>query len=104
MIYKIALFLWGKRRVVVNYIVFACTVILELWLNIVFLPLLVLILSPILIPLIIFTKISTSLAFSFLAYTPIIDWMSQIINFILYKWSWWPRKHIWTCYYSIKSM
>jgi hypothetical protein len=88
----------------VSAIVYAFTIVLELWLNIVFLPLLVLFTSPIWIPTMIVAQISISFWMAIFTYTPVIQYIFLVIRWILYELPYWPRKFIWKIFYSIKSL
>jgi len=69
----------------------------------VFLPFLLLLLSPILIPTVIGIKLTTFIAISILKYTPLLDVVLKVVNFMIYDWNYWPKKHIWSCFYSLKA-
>jgi hypothetical protein len=106
MISKLLGFLWENRRYLVNKIVLANTVLLELFLHAVFtitVPIIVLMCIPIWLPIMITFNVTRSILMVILDYTPIADWIFKSLHFVLYDLTWWPRKLLWKIFYALDA-
>ena len=85
-------------------IVYGSTIVLELWLNFIFLPLLVLLTSPVWIPVTILAQITISVWMTIFTKTPLIDKTFVVLRWLLYELPYWPRKFVWKLIYTCQTL